>query len=71
MGILTGEGSNSHSDNMSTESKYELQSVLMRSVESALDDADLILLCHDVVETVTKNAGHLDRILASPSRRSL
>jgi len=37
----------------------------MRSVESALDDADLILYVTDVVETVAKNAEQLRRILAS------
>ncbi len=68
MGILTGEGYQIvYSDTPGIlNPKYELQSVMMRSVESALDDADLILYVTDVVETVTKNAGHLDRILASP-----
>ena len=46
--------------------KYKLQSAMMRSVESALDDADLILYVTDVVESVSKHEEHLTRILASP-----
>jgi GTP-binding protein Era len=46
--------------------KYKLQSAMMRSVESALDDADLILYVTDVVESVSKHEDHLMRILASP-----
>jgi len=46
--------------------KYKLQSAMMRSVESALDDADLILYVTDVVESVSKHEEHLMRILASP-----
>lgn len=45
--------------------KYKLQAAMMKSVESALDDADLILYVTDVVETVAKNAEQLTRILAS------
>jgi len=45
--------------------KYELQSSMMRSVESALDDADLILYVTDVVETIDKNEEFLHRILDS------
>jgi GTP-binding protein Era len=45
--------------------KYKLQAAMMKSVESALDDADLILYVTDVVETVDKNAEQLTRILAS------
>jgi len=43
--------------------KYKLQSAMMRSVESALDDADLILYVTDVVETADKNEEFLRRIL--------
>jgi len=46
--------------------KYKLQSAMMRSVESALDDADLILYVTDVVESVSKHEEHLMRIIASP-----
>jgi len=45
--------------------KYKLQAAMMKSVESALDDADMILYVTDVVETVAKNAEQLTRILAS------
>jgi GTP-binding protein Era len=45
--------------------KYKLQAVMMKSVESALDDADLILYVTDVVETVSKNEEQLTRILNS------
>jgi GTP-binding protein Era len=68
MGILTGEGYQIvYSDTPGIlNPKYKLQSVMMRSVESALDDADLILYVTDVVETISKNGEHLARILASP-----
>lgn len=46
--------------------RYKLQAAMMRSVESALDDADLILYVTDVVETVNKNEEYLNRITASP-----
>lgn len=46
--------------------KYRLQSAMMRSVESALEDADLILYVTDVVETISKNEAYLNRILSSP-----
>jgi GTP-binding protein Era len=67
MGILTGEGYQIvYSDTPGIlNPKYKLQSAMMKSVESALDDADLILYVTDVVETATKNRDHLDRILAS------
>lgn len=45
--------------------KYRLQSAMMSSVESALDDADLILYVTDVIESSAKNEEYLDRILAS------
>lgn len=68
MGILTGEGYQIvYSDTPGIlNPKYKLQSAMMRSVESALDDADLILYVTDTVETATKNPDHLNRILASP-----
>ncbi len=68
MGILTGEGYQIvYSDTPGIlNPKYKLQSAMMRSVESALDDADLILYVTDVVETISKNGEHLARILASP-----
>ena len=43
--------------------KYKLQAAMMRSVESALEDADLIIYVTDVVETVSKNEAQLARIL--------
>ncbi len=43
--------------------KYKLQSAMMKSVESALDDADLILYVTDVVETTEKNESFLKRII--------
>ncbi len=46
--------------------KYRLQSAMMRSVESALEDADLILYVTDVVETISKNEAYLNRIVSSP-----
>lgn len=45
--------------------KYRLQSAMMKSVESALDDADLIIYVTDVIESVSKNEKHLNRILNS------
>ena len=68
MGILNGEGYQIvYSDTPGIlNPKYKLQSAMMKSVESALDDADLILYVTDVVETTSKNEDHLDRILASP-----
>jgi GTP-binding protein Era len=45
--------------------KYRLQAAMMRSVESALDDADLILYVTDVVEKVSKHEDYLARILSS------
>ncbi len=68
MGILTGEGYQIvYSDTPGIlNPKYKLQAAMMRSVESALDDADLILYVTDVVETTAKNGEHLTRILASP-----
>src|SRR5665648_247089 len=45
--------------------KYKLQAAMMRSVESALDDADLILYVTDVVESVSKHEDYLSRILNS------
>jgi GTP-binding protein Era len=67
MGILTGEGYQIiYSDTPGIlNPKYRLQSAMMRSVESALEDADLIIYVTDVVETATKNREHLGRILAS------
>jgi GTP-binding protein Era len=69
MGILTGEDYQIvYSDTPGIlNPKYKLQSAMMRSVESALDDADLILYVTDVVETALKNEGQLARILASPA----
>lgn len=68
MGILNGEGYQIvYSDTPGIlNPKYRLQSAMMKSVESALDDADLILYVTDVVETASKNEEHLSRILASP-----
>ena len=68
MGILTGDDYQVvYSDTPGIlNPKYKLQSAMMRSVESALDDADLIIYVTDVVETATKNQEHLSRILASP-----
>lgn len=68
MGILTGEGYQIvYSDTPGIlNPRYKLQSAMMKSVESALDDADLILYVTDVVETISKNGEHLTRILASP-----
>ena len=71
MGILNGDGYQIvYSDTPGIlNPKYRLQSAMMRSVESALDDADLILYVTDVIETATKNRDHLNRILASPVPR--
>jgi len=68
MGILNGEGYQIvYSDTPGIlNPKYKLQSAMMKSVESALDDADLILYVTDVVETASKNEEHLNRILTSP-----
>lgn len=68
MGILNGEDYQIvYSDTPGIlNPKYKLQSAMMRSVESALDDADMILYVTDVVETASKNEDHLLRILASP-----
>jgi len=68
MGILSGEDYQVvYSDTPGIlNPKYKLQDVMMRSVDSALEDADLILYITDVVETITKNAKYLDRILGSP-----
>ncbi len=68
MGILSGEDYQVvYSDTPGIlNPKYKLQSAMMRSVESALDDADLILYVTDVVESVSKHEEHLMRILASP-----
>jgi len=68
MGILNGEGYQIvYSDTPGIlNPKYKLQSAMMKSVESALDDADLILYVTDVVETASKNEEHLSRILTSP-----
>jgi GTP-binding protein Era len=49
--------------------KYRLQAAMMKSVESALDDADLILYVTDVIETVSKHEKQLDRILSSPVQK--
>ena len=45
--------------------KYKLQAAMMRSVDSALEDADLIIYVTDVIETITKNGKYLNRILTS------
>lgn len=68
MGILTGEGYQIvYSDTPGIlNPKYKLQAAMMKSVESALDDADLIIYVTDVIETISKNEEHLTRILASP-----
>lgn len=65
MGILSGEDYQIvYSDTPGIlNPKYALQSAMMRSVESALDDADLILYVTDVVETIDKNEAFLQRIL--------
>jgi len=65
MGILTGEGYQIvYSDTPGIlNPKYKLQSAMMKSVESALDDADLILYVTDIVESISKNEENLNRIL--------
>lgn len=45
--------------------RYKLQAAMMRSVESALEDADLIIYVTDVVETIKKHEKHLNRILSA------
>jgi len=67
MGILSGEDYQIvYSDTPGIlNPKYKLQSAMMHSVESALDDADLILYVTDVVETADKNEEFLKRILES------
>ena len=67
MGILSGEDYQVvYSDTPGIlNPKYKLQAAMMRSVESALEDADLIIYVTDVVETITKNERHLNRILSS------
>ncbi|MDX9773937.1 MAG: GTPase Era [Bacteroidales bacterium] len=67
MGILTGEGYQIvYSDTPGIlNPKYKLQSAMMKSVESALDDADLILYVTDIVESISKNEELLNRILTS------
>jgi GTP-binding protein Era len=67
MGILSGEDYQVvYSDTPGIlNPKYKLQAAMMRSVESALEDADLIIYVTDVVETITKNEKHLNRILSS------
>ncbi|MBN2212963.1 MAG: GTPase Era [Bacteroidales bacterium] len=42
--------------------KYRLQAFMMRSVSTALTDADIILYVTDVVEKAEKNALYLDKI---------
>lgn len=49
--------------------KYRLQAAMMKSVESALDDADLIVYVTDVIESVSKHEEHLERILSSPVQK--
>jgi len=68
MGILTGEDYQIiYSDTPGIlNPKYKLQAAMMKSVESALDDADLIIYVTDVVEKASKNEDHLIRILSSP-----
>jgi GTP-binding protein Era len=67
MGILSGEDYQVvYSDTPGIlNPKYKLQAAMMRSVESALEDADLIIYVTDVVETIRKNEKHLNRILSS------
>ncbi len=40
--------------------KYRLQAAMMKSVESALDDADLIVYVTDVIESVSKHEQQLE-----------
>jgi GTP-binding protein Era len=71
MGILTGEGYQIvYSDTPGIlNPKYKLQAAMMKSVEAALDDADLILYVTDTVESISKNEEHLARIIASPVQK--
>jgi len=71
MGILSGEDYQVvYSDTPGIlNPKYKLQAAMMRSVESALEDADLIIYVTDVFETITKNEKHLNRILSSPVQK--
>ncbi len=71
MGILTGDGYQIvYSDTPGIlNPKYKLQAAMMKSVESALDDADLIIYVTDTVESVSKNEEHLARIIASPVQK--
>ncbi|MCD4770333.1 MAG: GTPase Era [Bacteroidales bacterium] len=43
--------------------KYHLQKSMMQAVHGALDDADLILYVTDVIETIDKHIGYLNRII--------
>ncbi len=45
---------------------YRLQTAMMKTVETALTDADLILYVTDVIETRTKNEEQLAKIVGSP-----
>lgn len=71
MGVLTGDGYQIvYSDTPGIlNPKYKLQAAMMKSVESALDDADLIIYVTDTVESVSKNEEHLARIIASPVQK--
>ena len=44
--------------------KYKLQESMMKSVDGALQDADLLLYVTDVVEKFDKNSGYLEKIKA-------
>lgn len=44
--------------------KYKLQEAMMQTVDSALQDADLILYITDVVEAFDKNSEYLEKIIA-------
>jgi GTP-binding protein Era len=44
--------------------KYKLQEAMMHSVDSALQDADLILYITDVVELFDKNSQYLEKIIS-------
>ncbi len=67
MGILTGDDYQIvYSDTPGIiRPHYRLQSAMMKSVESALTDADLILYVTDVVENPVRNEEQLRRILDS------
>ncbi len=71
MGVLTGDGYQIvYSDTPGIlNPKYKLQAAMMKSVEAALDDADLIIYVTDTVESVSKNEEHLARIIASPVQK--